>query len=98
MQIHGYELVENDRFGGRQEYHWSVTHYTPAPVPKVCTESSKGFCTALANLQLTMDELQQKLLHIKWTKEELGTRTIKYWDIRVIDDGQLKELFEPTLS
>ena len=94
IQIDEVKKTTNPRFNDREEYHWEVTHYTPTPIEKVCTESSKGFCTALAHAGVKMSNLGEQQLHVKWTKEELGSRTIKYWDIKVIEnEQQLKDIF-----
>ena len=92
LQIQGVQKVMNDKFE-KEEYNWSIIHFTPEPREKILTESSKGFCTAISKIATDMDELAMKILLVKWTKDEISRgRTIKYWNIKEATPDDLKDI------
>ena len=92
ISVEGVEQATNQK--GKPEYHWDVTHYTPAPIKKICTESSMGFCTALAQIGKSVKDLKGKVLHVKWSHEQIsGGRNMKVFQIKECSQDDLKGLF-----
>ena len=93
LQIRGCEKVANERFG-KEEYQWDAVQYTPHPYEKILTESSKGFCTAISRISKDMNELKKKVLHIKWTHQEISRgRQVKNWIIKEVNESDIPGLF-----
>lgn len=90
MQIHSVGKVHNEKFD-RDEYNWTITHFTPAPIDKTMTESSPGFCTALKTA--TKGNYRSAIVLVKWVKTPMsGGRTRKDWSIRLASEEDVKKM------
>ena len=91
VEIHSVAKVHNDKFD-RDEYQWTITHFTPTPIDKTMTESSPGFCTALA--KATNKDYKGKPLQIRWVKSSISRgRTQKDWSVKVLTEADVKAIF-----
>lgn len=94
VRIESFKKVHNDKFK-KDEYHWGVTHFTPHPIEKIITESSKGFCTALSGLGLgSAKDLIGKVIKIHWITEQISnSKSMKVWNIKLVEKDDLKNVF-----
>jgi hypothetical protein len=92
MEIRGFKIGKNQR--GDREYHWDIVHFNPRPIKKTCTESTKGFCTALSEIADKPSDLKGKVLQVRWQHEELSRgKNMKVWDIKELSSDDLKTIF-----
>lgn len=91
IQVHSVEKQHNDKFD-KDEYHWFVTQYMPAPVEKTMTESSPGFCSALK--AALNGDYKGKVAQIKWTHTSISRgRTQKDWSIKQLVEADISRIF-----
>lgn len=85
------EIQHNDVFD-KDEYHWPITQWTPAPLTKIITESSIGFRASLK--QATAGNPYGKILQITWRKVP-GTKgkVIKEWSIVEVRLDDIPQIF-----